>query len=110
LRPGSESWYAKPAEDGQSAQEANVERGIMVTSNIISDMGYGDEHWRLWNDDPELSYSVVFKLGYGPLGKNPPMTDVIIEGNIVYDRGRDQILVEGKSQNGTASLQVGGLV
>jgi hypothetical protein len=95
LRPGSESWYANSAEKDQPPREANVERGIIIANNIISDMGYGDEHWRLWNNNPDLSYPVVFKMGYGPFEKNPAMTDVIIQGNIVYDRGRDKILVEG---------------
>jgi len=98
LRPGSESYNAQPAENNNPEREANVERGIIVSNNIISDMGYGDEAWRLWNDNPELSYPVAMLLGYGPLEKNPPLQDVIIEGNIIYDRGTDQVLVDGKPQ------------
>jgi len=96
LRPGSGSHFAEPAEPSRPARGADVERGIIVANNIISDMGYGDEHWRLWNDDPKLSYPVAIKLGYGPLEKNPPMKDVIFEGNIVYDRGRDEVIVDGE--------------
>lgn len=98
LRPGSASHFASSAEANRPAREANVESGIIVSNNIIADMGYGDEHWRLWNNDPDLSYPVVIKLGYGPLEKNPPMRDVIIEGNIIYDSGRDSVLVDGKPQ------------
>ncbi|HVT73648.1 MAG TPA: right-handed parallel beta-helix repeat-containing protein [Lacunisphaera sp.] len=96
LRPGSESWEASAATATQPAREENVERGFVVANNIITDMGYGDEAWRLTNEDPTETSPVGIKIGTGPLAKNPRLMDVIIQGNMVYDRGRDSILVDGK--------------
>lgn len=96
LRPGSESWDASAATATQPAREENVERGFIIANNIISDMGYGDEHWRLWNDDPSETSPVPIKIGSGPLERNPRLRDVIITGNLVYDRGRDKVLVDGQ--------------
>ena len=31
----------------------------------------------------------------GQLPTNPPLTDVLVQGNMVYDTGRDQMLVDG---------------
>lgn len=98
LRSGSGSYFANASLENKSAREANVERGVIISNNIISDMGYGTEDWRLSNDSVDLSYPVGIKLGYGPLPENPPLQDVIIEGNIIYDKGIDQVLVNGKPQ------------
>lgn len=35
------------------------------------------------------------RFEHGPLPENPPLTEVIIQGNIVYDSGHDQPLVDG---------------
>ena len=32
----------------------------------------------------------------GQLNTNPPLRDVLIQGNMVYDTGRDKVLVDGK--------------
>jgi hypothetical protein len=96
LRPGSESWEASAATETRPAREENVQRGIVIANNVIADMGYGDEHWRLWNDDPGESSPVAIKVGTGPLPHNPRLMDLVIQGNIVYDCGRDGILVDGK--------------
>ncbi len=98
LRPGSASRYAQKAVNNKPAVEANYERGIIVSNNIFSDVGFGSEHWRLWNEDSTLSYPVVIKLGYGPLEKNPPLSDVIFQGNIIYDKGLDRVLIDGEPQ------------
>ena len=98
LRPGSGSYFAQEAEGNNAGRETNVERGVIISNNIISDMGFGIEDWRLINDSTDLSYPVGIKLGYGPLPQNPPLQDVIIEGNIIYDKGLDKVLVNGIPQ------------
>ncbi len=95
LRPGSNSYDAAAAKDGQPAREENVQRGLVIANNIITDMGYDDEHWRLWNDDPTETSPVGIKVGTGPQGYNPRFGDLIIQGNLIYDHGRDKILVNG---------------
>jgi hypothetical protein len=98
LRPGSESWEASAPVGAQPAREDNVERGFVIANNIITDMGYGDENWRLQNDDPTETSPVPIKIGTGPLPANPRLSDIIIQGNLIYDHGRDKILVDGKPQ------------
>jgi hypothetical protein len=99
LRPGSESWPASPAADGRPAREENVQRGFVVANNVITDMGYGDEHWHVWNDDPAESSPVAIKIGTGPLPSNPRLADLILQGNIVHDHGRDGVLVDGRVEH-----------
>lgn len=96
LRPGSESWEAAAATADKPAREENVQRGIIIANNVITDMGYDDEHWRLWNDDPSETSPVGIKVGTGPLATNPRYRDLIFEGNIIHDHGQDGILVDGK--------------
>lgn len=96
LRPGSESWEAAAATAGKPSQEENVQRGIIIANNVITDMGYDDEHWRLWNDDPTETSPVGIKVGTGPLATNPRFRDLIIEGNLIHDHGQDGILIAGQ--------------
>lgn len=90
LMPGAASHVAASAHDGQPAVAANVDGGSIIAHNIISDFGYGNSHW-LWG---ESVAPLRFNRGQKP--DNPPLADVIIQGNIVYDTGRDQVLVEGQ--------------
>jgi hypothetical protein len=66
LRPGSNSFDAAAAKDGQPAREENVQRGLIIANNIITDMGYDDEHWRLWNDDPTETSPSASRLAQAP--------------------------------------------
>ncbi len=96
LRPGSNSYSTAAAKDKEPAREENVQESIIIANNVITDMGYDDEHWRLWNDDPTETSPVGIKVGTGPLATNPRFRNLIFQGNIVHDRGRNQILVDGK--------------
>ena len=92
LMPGASSHAAAPAHDGQPATVANVDGGSIIANNIISDFGYGHAHW-VWGDAGS-----PIKFDTGQTADNPPLRDVIIQGNIVYDVGRDSILLDGKPQ------------
>ena len=70
--------------------EANIDGGSIIANNIISDFGYGNAHW-IWGD---TGHPIL--LEHGQIPSNPPLHDVVIQGNIVYDTGRDEILVDGK--------------
>ena len=98
LRPGSESWEASEATADHPAREENREGQIIIANNVITDQGYDDEHWRLWNTDPSDTSPVGIKVGTGPLERNPQFTDIIITGNIIHDHGRDGVLVNGKPE------------
>ncbi|MEZ5275114.1 MAG: right-handed parallel beta-helix repeat-containing protein [Opitutaceae bacterium] len=92
LRPGSESWEAGSTGRHGEVRDENVERGIIIAHNLITDQGYDQESWRLWNADPSETSPVGIKIGTGPLESNPRLIDLIIEGNMIYDRGRDLVL------------------
>ena len=91
LMPGAASHAAAPARDGAKPVEANVDGGSIIANNIISDFGYGNAHW-IWGGGDNC-YPIRFDTGQKP--DNPPLADVVIQGNVVYDTGRDGVLVDG---------------
>jgi hypothetical protein len=92
LMPGSSSAPSSPTQDGQPALEPNTDGGSLIAYNIISDFGYGNSWW-IWG---ETGSSSPFRFNHGPKTTNPPITDVLIQGNIVYDTGRDEPLIDGQ--------------
>lgn len=90
LMPGAASHAAAPARDGKPAVAPNVDGGSIIANNIISDFGYGHSHW-IWGEN-----AAPFRFNRGQKPDNPPLSDVIIQGNIVYDTGRDQVIVDGQ--------------
>lgn len=78
LMPGAASYAAKTS-------GANVDGGSIIANNIISDFGYGQTRW-IWGDADNV-YPLRFDVGQKP--ENPPLSDVIVQGNVVYDTGRD---------------------
>jgi hypothetical protein len=95
LRPGSGSWSPTAPQIDALARGENVQRGLIIANNLITDMGYDDEHWRLWNDDPTETSPVGIKVGTGPLPSNPRFRDLILQGNLIHDHGQDGILIDG---------------
>lgn len=92
LMPGTTSHGAREADGDTAAQAPNIDGHSIVAHNIISDFGYGNAHW-IWKDqDP----TPIYFNANGALLTVPPERDVIVEGNLVYDTGRDQILVDGQ--------------
>jgi hypothetical protein len=91
MMPGTASHPAEAATEGRAARGANFTSGNIIANNIFSEFGWGHEYFN-WKD----AGSGVISLESGQLPENPVMTDVIIEGNIVYDSGKDQVLVDGQ--------------
>ena len=89
--PGTASGQSEPAHDGKPALEPNVDGGSIIANNIISDFGYGDSEW-IWGGSGSCS-PIRFDSGQTP--NDPPLRDVLIQGNIIYDSGRDEPLVNG---------------
>lgn len=75
LMPGEAS---RPAVDGKPA---NTDGGSIIANNIISDFGHGDSHW-IWGSERS---PIKFDSGQEP--DDPPLTDVIIQGNVVHSIG-----------------------
>ncbi len=90
LMPGTASGFAKAAEGDAPAQEPNVTSGCVIANNIISDFGYGDMQW-IWGGHS----TAPLRFDHGSLPENPPLSEVIIQGNLIYDTGRDQPLTNG---------------
>ena len=91
LMPGAASHFARAAEGDKPALEPNTDGGSIIANNIISDFGYGSAAW-MWTDTASCN-PLRFDKGQTP--ENPPLTDVLIQGNVIYDSGRDEPLVEG---------------
>jgi len=62
---------------GAAAHAENFDGGSIIANNIISDFGHGDAHW-IWGSDRS-----PFKFDTGQQSDDPPLTDVIVLGNIV---------------------------
>lgn len=93
MMPGTLAHPAEAARHDRPAREANYTRGNTIANNIFSDFGRGYERFN-W----EQQRSGVISLESGQLAENPVMTDVLIEGNIVYDTAADGELIEGQPQ------------
>jgi hypothetical protein len=76
LMPGA---AAHPASDDKPE---NADGGSIIANNIISDFGHGDAHW-IWGDERS-----PFKFDTGQQPDDPPLTDVIITGNVVNSIGK----------------------
>lgn len=92
LMPGAASGISRPAEGNSPALEPNTDGGSIVANNIISDFGYGNAAW-IWGKSASCN-PLRFDRGQTP--GNPPLTDVLIQGNIIYDTGRDLPLIDGQ--------------
>jgi len=76
LMPGA---AAHPATDDKPE---NADGGSIISNNLISDFGYGDAHW-IWGDERS-----PFKFDTGQQPDDPPLTDVLITGNVIHALGK----------------------
>ena len=67
---------------GAAAKAENTDGGSIIANNIISDFGHGDAHW-LWGDERS-----PFKFDTGQQPDDPPLVDVIVQGNVVHAIGK----------------------
>jgi hypothetical protein len=98
LGPGAASHHAEPAAEGKAARPANTDGAVRLVGNVISDYGYGNEYWN-WGGDGGVGSSFAIRIDRGQLASNPPIADVLVQGNIVSDPGKDGVLVDGKLTN-----------
>lgn len=94
VNPGAASEHAVAAKDGAPAKPGNHDSGILIANNQITDFGYGHEYWN-WGGRNEGGSSYPIILMSKQLEENPNLSDILIEGNIVYDSGRDGVIVDG---------------
>ena len=67
---------------GAAAHATNTDGGSIIANNIISDFGHGHARW-IWGDERS-----PFKFDTGQQPDDPPLTDVIVQGNIVQATGK----------------------
>ncbi len=66
---------------GAASKSDNTDGGSIIANNIISDFGHGDAHW-VWGDGRS-----PIKFDTGQEADDPPLTDVIVQGNVVQAVG-----------------------
>lgn len=66
---------------GAAAGPENPDGGSVIANNIISDFGHGDAHW-IWGSERS-----PFKFDTGQEDDDPPLSDVVIQGNVVQTIG-----------------------
>jgi hypothetical protein len=62
---------------GAGAKATNTDGGSIIANNIVSDFGHGDAHW-IWGNERS-----PFKFDNGQQPDDPPLSEVIIQGNVV---------------------------
>jgi hypothetical protein len=92
LNPGAASHAAFPKTEESDARPANVDGGTIISNNIISEYGYGHEYWNWGAKSKDHDGSYCITLRDGQLPENPPLRNVLITGNIVYDTHQDGLL------------------
>jgi hypothetical protein len=85
LGPGTGSHAAQVASIGQPARPENSDGTIIVSNNVISDFGRGLEFWNWAGDGPEAASTAVFRFEKGQLSSNPPLSNVLVLGNVITD-------------------------
>lgn len=72
-----------------TSRPQNVDGGTIIANNTITEFGQGHEYWNWGGAHEDASGSYAIALYDGQLPENPPVRDVIIQGNMVYDSNRD---------------------
>lgn len=66
---------------GAAADADNRDGGSIVANNIIADFGYGDANW-IWGNERS-----PIKFDTGQQADDPPLADVLIQGNMIFQSG-----------------------
>jgi hypothetical protein len=89
--PGAASHPAMPAADGKPPVPPNVDGGSIIANNIISDFGRGNAHW-IWRDQGN-----PLRFENGQMPDDPALRDVLVQGNLVFHPGLDELAPESKA-------------
>jgi hypothetical protein len=96
LMPGAASHgSSNTGKDGKPEVE-NVDGGHIVSNNIFSNFGFGDQQWNWVGRKTTYPEQNVITILFGQVPENPPIRNILITGNQVYDSGRDTVLLDGK--------------
>mgnify|MGYP003645939894 CR=1 FL=1 len=96
VNPGAASEHAVAASDDAPAKSGNHDSGITIANNQITDYGYGHEYWNWGGKYDDAGGSRAISLMGKQLEENPNLSDILITGNMVYNSGRDGVMVDGE--------------
>jgi len=85
MQPGTASHAA------ENGRPPNVTRGNIIANNVFADCGYGRDYHN-WKSSDSRN---VLQFESGPMPDNPPLGDIVVQGNIIYDPGRDGPVEDG---------------
>ncbi len=91
INPGAASEHAKAATESKSAKPSNHDSGIIISGNQITEYGYGHEYWNWGGMHKDGGSSFAIALLGKQLEENPEISDVLIQGNIVYNSARNSL-------------------
>jgi hypothetical protein len=79
---------------GVASDTENTDGGSIIANNIVSDFGQGDAAW-IWGTG-----HAPFRFDHGQEPDDPPLTDVLIQGNLLHSAGepryRFAVRIEGE--------------
>ena len=85
---------------GAAADAENRDGGSIIANNIISDFGYGDANWMWGNERSPIKFDT------GQQADDPPLTNVLIQGNLIHQGGearyRYAVIIPGGPKAPTA--------
>jgi hypothetical protein len=99
VMPGAATHLPGDASADKPGAEENVDAGTIISNNIFSDFGWGNDYWNWPNPDKGSDWPNVIAVLGGQLAENPPIHNVLVTGNMVYDSARDGLKIDGKWQH-----------
>jgi len=102
--PGAASHGEIPATADAPAKANNSDGGSVIANNIITDFGRGHEFWNWGGSTPDMSGGFGIALYAGQLPENPPLSDVLLTGNMVC---HTPMTAEGDKPRYSYALYVG---
>lgn len=95
LGPGTASHPAEMASADKPARPPNSDGSVIISSNVISDFGRGLEFWNWAGDGADATSTAVFRFERGQLNSNPPLSNVLVEGNLITN-SEEELGPDGK--------------
>lgn len=84
---------------GATSAEGNTDGGSIISNNIISQFGHGDSNWIWGNNRSPLRFD------RGQIESNPPLTDVLVQGNMIDVEGSPRYEYSVIIEHGTTAPQ-----
>ncbi len=84
---------------GATSTEGNTDGGSIISNNIISQFGHGDSNWVWGNNRSPLRFD------RGQIESNPPLTDVLVQGNMIDVEGSPRYEYSVIIEHGTTAPQ-----